>query len=400
MKRTRSIISLSALFITLIALVPASAAPTGAVELAASTQLAPRVTYPSDGGITWTRGKPYTIRWTGYPGSTVRILLYKGSAVVSTIVSSTANDGALVWTVPASVPTGPGYSIKITSLADTSKADYSDKRFSITTASGPKEKTFLLPGNLPITMVRIPAGSFRMGSPATERGRASDESPLRTVRIGYSFYIAKYEITQQQWKAVMGSNPMTNSLFGVGDNYPATNVLWEECQNFAKALSAHIAATHQGSATFRLPSESEWEYACRAGMQTRYYFGDSTLTSDTLDGPAGRLPGNRSDYAWYPFDRATYRYGSHPVGLKLPNQFGLYDVSGNAAEWCQDYWHTDYKNAPVDGTAYDTSPELDSNRIIRGGSWNVLDSCRSAARSQARPTIRFVDIGVRFVCAE
>jgi hypothetical protein len=157
----------------------------------------------------------------------------------------------------------------------------------------PEEITIYLPGGVPLVLVRIPEGGFQMGSPDTERSRFSNEGPVHTVSIGYDFYMGKYEVTKEQWEALMGS-----WRYGFGNNNgPVNNVSWGGAQNFITALNTHIANTHQGPATFRLPSEAEWEYACRAGTQTRFFFGDSLSVGDREeDGPAGTLPGNRSDY--------------------------------------------------------------------------------------------------------
>jgi len=201
---------------------------------------------------------------------------------------------------------------------------------------------------------------------------------VHTVTIGYAFYMGKYEVTQKQWQAVMGTNPASGH--GIGDNYPVYYVSWNDCQSFITALNTHITNTGQGPATFRLPSEAEWEYACRAGTQTRFFFGDSLSVGDWgEDGPAGTLPGNRSDYMWYSFNCYTPTDGSKQVGTKLPNQFGLYDMSGNLWEWCQDWWHSDYTGAPTNGSAWE-SP-TGSHRIVRGGHWGPYTRyCRSACR--------------------
>jgi len=275
--------------------------------------------------------------------------------------------------------------------------------------SGAQEVTVYLPGNVPLVLVRIPSGSFQMGSPDTERSRDSDEGPVHTVNIGYSFYMGKYEITQGQWKALMDANPVTDlgyTTFGVGDDYPVYYVSWNDCQAFVTALNAHIASTGQGAATFRLPSEAEWEYACRAGTQTRFFFGDSLYASDGVtpiddyfdDGPAGTLPGNRSDYMWFVSNDSTY--GSKLVGTKWPNPFGLYDMSGNVWEWCQDYWHDDYSQLgrPDNGSAWETQQSGYPYRVLRGGGGNTIASyCRSAPREYFSPATRGPDCGWRLV---
>ena len=269
-----------------------------------------------------------------------------------------------------------------------------------TPEGGPQTQTIYLPGDVPLVLVRIPAGSFQMGSPDTERSRLSYEGPVHTVNIAYDFYMGKTELTQCQWLAVMNSWPGTapSSYYGVGDDYPAYYISWNDCQNFITALNTHVANTGQGPATFRLPSEAEWEYACRAGTQTRFFFGDSLTVDDyETDGPAGTLPGNRSDYMWFGGNNSLN--GSKPVGTKLPNQFGLYDMSGNMWEWCQDYWHGIYTGAPADGSAW-LSP-TSSSPVLRGGFWgDYAYFCRSANRFViVRPSAddRGYGVSVRFV---
>ncbi|MHC4808629.1 MAG: formylglycine-generating enzyme family protein, partial [Planctomycetota bacterium] len=145
-----------------------------------------------------------------------------------------------------------------------------------------KTMTLTLPGEVELEMVRIPAGVFKMGSPKKERGRSSDEGPVRKVTINYDFYMGKYEVTQAQWKAIMGRNPVYRC--GIGDNYPVSHISWDSCQAFIRKLN------QLGQGTFRLPSEAEWEYACRAGSRRRFYFGDSSASADTCeDCKAGTL---------------------------------------------------------------------------------------------------------------
>ncbi|MFH0793382.1 MAG: SUMF1/EgtB/PvdO family nonheme iron enzyme, partial [bacterium] len=190
----------------------------------------------------------------------------------------------------------------------------------------PQTRTIYLPGNVPLELVRIPSGSFQMGSPDTERSRYSDEGPVHTVTINYSFYMGRTEVTQCQWLAVMGSWPdptyYPRNPYGVGDNYPAYHISWNDAQNFITALGNHIASSGQGPLTVRLPSEAEWEYACRGGTQTRFFFGDSLSVGDLCEDD-----GIRSQYMWYCGNDTPY--GTKEVATKLPNQFGLYDMSGN-----------------------------------------------------------------------
>lgn len=253
----------------------------------------------------------------------------------------------------------------------------------------PFEISVNLPGDVPLVLVKIPAGSFLMGSPKSERGRYSWEWPVHTVNINYDFYVSKYEITQKQWLSVMGNWPSAppESYYGLGDNFPAYNISWNDCQGFITALNNHVTATSQGPATFRLLSESEWEYSCRAGAQTRFYYGDSLDCDDLCeDCSAGNFPGNRTDYMWYCGNNiaGTPQNGTKEVGQKLPNAFGLYDMHGNVWEWCQDFWHSDYYDAPSDGSAWEYP--VSNMRIFRGGSWrDYIYSMRSADRDRYIP---------------
>ena len=200
----------------------------------------------------------------------------------------------------------------------------------------------------------IPAGEFEMGSPPDEMDRYSDEGPVHHVTIENAFYMGRYEVTQKQWREIMGDNP---SYF-TGENLPVEEVSWDDVQEFIKKLNEK-----EGTDRYRLPSEAEWEYACRAGTTTRYSFGDSKSKLD--------------DYAWYRWSKNS---GSktHPVGQKKPNPWGLYDMHGNVWEWVQDSWHRNYNSAPTDGSAWEGDG---ARRVGRGGGWcERARSCRSAHR--------------------
>lgn len=257
------------------------------------------------------------------------------------------------------------------------------------------ELTVSLPGGVPLVLVRIPAGSFQMGSPDAERNRAGNEGPVHSVTINRNYYMGKYEVTQRQWLALMGSWPgaAPSADYGVGDSYPAYYVSWDDVKNFIAALNTHVRNTGQGAATFRLPTEAEWEYACRAGTQTRFYFGDSLDIEDYCEENV-----ERSQYMWYCGNNPSFgqpAYGSKPVGGKSANDFGLHDMSGNVWEWCEDDRHDNYTGAPVDGSAWVDSPRA-SYRMIRGGHWNSSASnCRSAYRNNSTPGGRNSGIGFR-----
>ena len=215
-----------------------------------------------------------------------------------------------------------------------------------------------------IEMVRIIPGSFDMGSPSSEEDRDYDETQHR-VTLTEGFWLGKYEVTQAQWQAVMGSNP---SEFE-GPNLPVENVSWEDCQEFIARLSA------EDEGTFWLPTEAEWEYACRAGSRTSFCSGDS-------DSGLG-------EYAWYGENSAG---STHPVGQKRANAWGLHDMHGNVREWCED-WEESYPSGPVRNP---TGPSRGWDRVLRGGSWNhSARHCRSAARDDNTPNFRYSNLGFR-----
>jgi formylglycine-generating enzyme required for sulfatase activity len=230
--------------------------------------------------------------------------------------------------------------------------------------------------------VRIPAGSFLMGSNPGERNRRSSEGDEQgdkhSVTIANDFYIGETEVTQAQWEALMNSNPANS--YGVGNDHPVYYVSWNDIKGtngFLDTLDANTA--YSG---FRLPTEAEWEYACRAGTNTRFYFGDADSAScddQDDDCAAELLGGTMSDYMWY-YGNNNDPYGSKPVGTLTANQFGLFDMHGNLWEWCEDYWHGNYVGAPTNGSAW-ISP-VTSYRVVRGADWgDSAGPCRSAVRS-------------------
>ena len=211
-----------------------------------------------------------------------------------------------------------------------------------------------------LEMVKIPGGRFIMGSPETEAGRLSREGPQHSVDVP-EFFMGKYVVTQAQWQAVMGNNP---SRFK-GASRPVEGVSWNDATAFCQKLSQITGKKYS------LPSESQWEYACRAGTTTPFYFGE-TITSELVNYDGS------STYADAP--KGIYREETTNVGIFPPNAFGLYDMHGNVYEWCQDVWHDDYNGAPTDGSAWETGGDS-SRRVLRGGSWYSLPWwCRSANR--------------------
>jgi len=229
-----------------------------------------------------------------------------------------------------------------------------------------------LPNGVTLEMVGLPAGQFLMGSPDSDPDARDNEKPQHQVKVN-SFAIGKYPVTQAQYQAVMGTNP---SRFQNNPQNPVEDVSWNDAQAFCQKLSQITGKT------YRLPTEAEWEYACRAGTTTRFYFGDD----------ANQL----GDYAWY---KGNSQQTTHPVGQKKPNAWGLYDMSGNVWEWCEDDWHDNYIGAPKDGSAWLKNGN-DNRSPLRGGSWyNVPANCRSAYRNFTyRPDYSLINDGFRVVC--
>ncbi|OQC08904.1 MAG: Serine/threonine-protein kinase pkn1 [Candidatus Hydrogenedentes bacterium ADurb.Bin101] len=259
------------------------------------------------------------------------------------------------------------------------------------------ERTILLPGSVPLVLVWIPPGSYQMGRYPGEADSQSDEDPQHPVTLAYGFWMGKYEITQQQWLAVRGSWPGTapSADIGLGNTYPAYCISWDDAKNFITTLNAHIVSSDQGPLTVRLPSEAEWEYACRAGTTTRFYFGDSAECSatDCSDCAAGTLPGNRTNYM-------RYCGKSKPVGGKTANAFGLHDMHGNMWEWCEDDRHADYDGAPADGSTWIDSPRASSRTIRGGGCGDYPLMCRSASRGGLAPDSRSDIFGFRLAAVQ
>jgi formylglycine-generating enzyme required for sulfatase activity len=237
-----------------------------------------------------------------------------------------------------------------------------------------------------------------MGSPENERGRwQSHESPIHSVNIGYDFFMGRTEVTQAQWQAIMGDNP---SHFQPAEPlalgyHPVEQVSWNDCQTFIAQLNG------LGLGVFRLPSDAEWEYACRGGTQTRFFFGDSLDCPDDIECAAGELPGNRSDYLWWAVacDRDAEGRVPRQVARLLPNPWGLYDIYGNLAEWVEDYFHDTYVGSPTDGSPWLLeNPQWDFMRVHRSGDINqYMNQSRSAWRFHDAPDIRSFLIGVRLV---
>ena len=248
----------------------------------------------------------------------------------------------------------------------------------------PVTSTVRLVRGASMQMVLIPAGEFVMGSPETEPGRGYSEGPLHRVRITKPFYMGRCEVTQEQWQRVTGKTVAQQakkgysspSLKGEGNTYPIHYVSWVECNEFINKLNTFIDKKF----TVSLPTEAEWEYACRAGSASMYSFTTSVRTL--------------GDYAWYGSNSAKR---THPVGLKRPNAWGLRDMHGNVLEWVSDI----YSSRPyVAGTVTDPKGPTGygSYRVQRGGSWSSAASgCRSAKRLERYRTSHYSDVGFRIV---
>ena len=231
-----------------------------------------------------------------------------------------------------------------------------------------KELAIDLGGGVKLEMVLIPAGEFLMGSPDSDNNARSNEKPQHRVRITKPFCVGKYLVTQEQWEAVMGNNP---SLGVKGPKNPVETVTWNDCQKFLEKLNTKIG-TQRGK--FVLPTEAQWEYACRAGSTAHYCFGDDEA----------RL----GEYAWYSDNSGRE---THPVGEKKPNAWGLYDIHGNVWEWCQDWYDGGYyakspADDPTGPAAGSIADHVGPNRVIRGGSRHLDGGdCRSASRINGAP---------------
>ena len=225
-----------------------------------------------------------------------------------------------------------------------------------------------------IEMVWCPPGTFAMGSPEDEPERVFVEKQHK-VTLTRGFWFGKYEVTQAQWEAVMGNNP---SQFK-GNRLPVECVSWSDCQDFIEKLNA------DGEGGFRLPSEAQWEYACRAGTTTPFSFG-KTITTDQVN--------YNGDYPYGKGKRGEYREKTTPIGSFPANAWGLHDMHGNVWEWCQD-WYGDY---PKGGVTDPTGPNWGEFRVLRGGSWPIAAlNCRAAARHGLPPDAAVNHYGFRLL---
>ena len=251
-------------------------------------------------------------------------------------------------------------------------------------------------GVLPLRMMRIRAGTFLMGSPADELERIDAEGPQHEVSVS-QFFMSKYPVTQGQWQAVAALPKVKQDLNADPSQFkgaflPVEQVSWYEAVEFCDRLTLHT------NRQYRLPTEAEWEYACRAGTTTPFHYGE-TITTEL----ANYRGTDDEEYSW------SGSYGDGPKGehrekttpvnqFDSPNAYGLCDMHGNVWEWCQDHWHSNYDNAPADGQAWLTEDDA-AYRVLRGGSWLYIPgNCRSASRYDNTPDYRLSFIGFRVSC--
>jgi formylglycine-generating enzyme required for sulfatase activity len=243
-------------------------------------------------------------------------------------------------------------------------------------------------------MVKIPAGGFRMGSPEDEPERFEREGPQHEVTLG-SYFMALTPITQAQWRAVAAWQKVERDLDSdpsdfKGANRPVEQVSWFDALEFCRRLSQRTGQS------YRLPSEAQWEYACRAGSTTAFHCG-ATLTPEVTNYDSNSIYENGP--------KGTYREQTIDVASFPANAWGLYDMHGNVLEWCLDEWHESYEGAPTDGRAWvdaaegEKSKESVKAKLLRGGSWfDFPRYCRSAFRYRPLPGLAFYCVGFRVVC--
>ncbi|HPS77852.1 MAG TPA: PKD domain-containing protein [Thermoanaerobaculaceae bacterium] len=305
--------------------------------------------------------------------------------IITRVTTADITDGYAV----LSTPTVGGSFLAYASVIDNRSGDpvYVPARVVAQGTSGREELTLWLPGSVPLVLVRIPAGSFAMGSPSTDPSGEATEQPQHSVTLSKDLFVGKLEVTQGQWQAVMGSLPRQDC--GAGESRPVCQVTWQAISGiggFLDLLRSHLQSTGQlGAEGIRLLTEAEWEYAARAGTATRFSFGDA------LDcGTSCEACTSATGYIWWCGNNSPD--GSKEAGLKRPNGFGLFDMQGNLWEWVSDWWGPYSETAQTDPKG----PANGSARVFRGGRWsNVLRYCRVAKRQSATPTTAQAAVGFR-----
>ena len=306
--------------------------------------------------------------------------------------------GQLIWGITGIKPDSPPLIRKKPPEEEKNKSSYQLKTFLFQTAqinnNGTEIKRITKNANyfgedlgdgVTLEMVAIPGGTFIMGSPENEEGYHSSESPQHEVTVP-PFFMGKYPVTQQQWRVVAALpkdkiDLKSDPSYFKGDNLPVECVSWNDAQEFCARLS------RMANKTYRLPTEAEWEYACRGGTTTPFYCGE-TISTD--------LANYNGNYTYGQGQKGQYREKTTEVGIFPANPFGLYDMCGNVWEWCEDGWHENYINAPADGSAWTSLSTEDM--LLRGGSWSSgARRCRSADRSGNSRDIRLNHYGFRVV---
>jgi len=306
--------------------------------------------------------------------------------------------GQLIWGITGIKPDSPPLIRKKPPEEEKNKSSYQLKTFLFQTAqinnNGTEIKRITKNANyfgedlgdgVTLEMVAIPGGTFIMGSPENEEGYHSSESPQHEVTVP-PFFMGKYPVTQQQWRVVAALpkdkiDLKSDPSYFKGDNLPVECVSWNDAQEFCARLS------RMANKTYRLPTEAEWEYACRGGTTTPFYCGE-TISTD--------LANYDGNYTYGQGQKGEYREKTTEVGKFPANPFGLYDMCGNVWEWCEDGWHENYINAPADGSAWTSLSTEDM--LLRGGSWHAYARCcRSAFRGRGSRDSRSYYCGFRVV---
>jgi len=239
-----------------------------------------------------------------------------------------------------------------------------------------------------LTLMLIPSGEFLMGAPPEELESQDRECPQHRVTVA-QFLMGRYSVTQEQWRVVAGYPRNRKELDPAlsrfkGANLPVERVGWEDAQEFCQRLSV------KSGKDYRLPSEAQWEYGCRAGTETPFHFGE-TLTTELANYNGG--------YIYNGSPKGEYRKKTSEVGSFPANDWGLYDMHGNVWEWCEDDYYSSYEGAPSDGSAWVESDRTETRRLQRGGSWGSYPrNCRSADRIGFRRGFIDYDVGFRVCC--
>ncbi|MHB8797917.1 MAG: formylglycine-generating enzyme family protein [Thermoanaerobaculia bacterium] len=317
-------------------------------------------------------GATVTVAISGDGGATYAIAPVPGSLAGDVAGVASGANRRIVWDPAASVPAGSYGTNYRASVTATNPS------------SGGQEITYTLPGGVPLVLVRIPAGTFQMGAPESERSSYDGERPVHQVTLTSDYYIGKYEVTQAQWHAVMGTNP--SYFTSCGGSCPVERVSWDDI----RGENGFLAKLNQllGTTKFRLPTEAEWERAARGGTQTRFSFGDALGGDDYCGANAESEP-----YLWWCGNSGNT---THAVGTKGANPYAVFDMHGNVFEWVED-WIESY---PTTAETNPTGPATGSIRVYRGGSWSSsLPLARSASRCEGDafhyPGNRHPDLGFR-----